>query len=114
MATPPIRDTLFLAAPGFYAGEDGPFYCNDCVPVEGFLSLFPQVRDGIDVQHIDVKRPRAPVVAWLGDDHQSLPTLVLAESDSGDFKTVNGIAYINDQTEIRSYLSKTYGVASQA
>lgn len=114
MAKAPNRDTLFLVEPGFHTNEGGPFYCNDCVPIEGFLSLFPQVRDAIDVQHVKVERPRAPVVAWLGEDHQSLPALVLAEGAEGIFKTVDGVAYLDDQAEIRTYLSQSYGVASQA
>lgn len=110
------KDTLFLVEPDFLVDGAGPFYCNDCVPVEGFLSLYPAVRDRVEVRHVKIERPRQEVVDLLGPERQSLPVIVLADTRSdaaAGVKHAGGHAYLDDEAEIRTYLSKTYGVALQ-
>lgn len=110
------RDTLFLAAAGFSVDGKGPFYCGDCIGVEGLLSLYPAISASVDVQRIAFPRPRREVVEILDEAHQSLPVLVLARGTRpvpAAASEVNGVKFIDDPAAIRAYLSQKFGVASQ-
>ena len=75
------RDTLYLLDPEF-ADEALPgraFYCKDCMTVEGLLAAFPASAARLDVVRVAWPRPRAQIVALLGEENQNLPSLVLAE-----------------------------------
>lgn len=77
------KDTLFLLDSDFadpeYGGERV-FYCKDCMTVEGLLALFPALAANLDVVRVAWPRPRAAVVAALGEANQNLPALAFAES----------------------------------
>jgi hypothetical protein len=72
------RDRLFLlpteapdpALPGRR------FHCQDCMTVEGLLAAFPERAADIDVVRVPWARPRAAVVAAIGEANQNLPALV--------------------------------------
>lgn len=76
------RDTLFLLdsewADPAYGGERK-FYCKDCVTIDGLLALFPERAANIDVVRVAWPRPRAAVVAAIGEENQGLPALVFGE-----------------------------------
>lgn len=113
-----MKDILFLMKPGFMDGERGPLYCGDSVGVEGLLSFFPSLRDDLDVRYIEPSRPRAPVVALIGEANQSIPVLVLADAQvpkPDDVVVGSGELhrFINDPDAIRHYLSSRYGIATQ-
>ena len=87
------RDTLFLlehefADPAF--GGERVFYCKDCMTIEGLLATFPERAAAIDVVRVPWPRPRAAVVAAIGETNQNLPALVWARED-GSFGFVNEI-----------------------
>jgi Protein of unknown function (DUF3088) len=108
-----MKDQLYLLRPGFTNGGKGPLYCSDSAPVEGLLSFFPQLRQLIDIHYLEFPRPREPLAKTLGDQHQSLPVLVLAtERKIADKKLephhANGKWFLNDQSSIRQYLSTQY------
>ena len=110
------KDQLFLLKPGFFKESEGPFYCGDSVAVEGLLSFFPQLRHAIDVHYIDAARPRAAIVALIGEDNQSAPVLVLGNDrvavDAGvETRAHQGVRFIDAPEQIRRYLSTQYGVA---
>ena len=110
------KDQLFLLQPGFFKESEGPFYCGDSVAVEGLLSFCPQLRNAVDVHYIDAPRPRAAIVALIGEENQSAPVLVLGgervPSDAGvEIRTHNGARFIDAPDQIRHYLSAQYGVA---
>ena len=110
------QDLLFLAAPDFVTEGDGPFYCGDGIAIEGLLSLYPVLHEKLDVRRIPFERPRQAVVELLSEENQSLPVLLLAAaSEPGgiEFRTHNGIRFIDDEANIRSYLSLRGGVARQ-
>jgi len=70
---------LFLLTPDF---EDGAFpgqrfFCRHCALVEGVLASFPALTDHVRVHRIGFTRPRAEVVALIGEANQSLPVLIL-------------------------------------
>ncbi len=105
-----MKDQLFLMKPGFVNAGLGPFYCGDSVSVEGMLGFFPELRDKIDVQYVEFARPRQPIADLLGEENQSIPVLVLAEGEEApvDTQTANGHAFINDERQIRQYLSARF------
>jgi len=76
---PMMRDRLYLLDPVFAdpALPGRRFYCRDCVTVDGLLALFPECAAGLEVIRIPYPRPRAEVVAILGEAQQNLPVLVL-------------------------------------
>lgn len=104
-----MKDKLFLMSPGFTNAGLGPFYCGDSVSVEGLLGFFPELRDRVDVTYIDFPRPRQAIVDLIGEEHQSVPVLVLADDASAaspvNTKTTGGRRYIDDEKQIRQYLS---------
>lgn len=110
------KDQLFMLKPGFFKESEGPFYCGDSVAVEGLLSFCPQLRNEVDVHYIDAPRPRAAIVALIGEDNQSAPVLVLGSErvpfDAGvEIRTHKEARFIDAPDQIRRYLSSQYGVA---
>lgn len=109
-----MKDKLFLMQPGFRNAGLGPYYCGDSAPVEGLLGFFPELRDKIDVEYIAFPRPRQAIVDLVGEDNQSVPVLVLAEGSEtvGDIeaKSANGHRYLDNEKQIRQYLSVRHGL----
>jgi hypothetical protein len=106
------KDTLFILAAPF---EDGgqQWFCRDCATIEGALLANPHWAEKIDVKRIAFPRPRAEVIALLGEDKQGVPALVLAESSSAPdrAKRHDGRAFLKEPTAILDYLVRTYGGA---
>lgn len=110
-----VKDQLYLLRPGFMNAGIGPLYCSDSAPVEGVLSFFPNLRKLIDVHYIEFPRPRSVLVEALGDEHQSVPVLILApghtvRKDMPEAKSARGHSFFNDEKSIRQYLSLQYGL----
>jgi hypothetical protein len=108
-----MKDQLFLLRPGFRNAGMGPFYCSDSAPVEGVLSFFPQLRSILDVHYLEFPRPRRELVAALGEHHQSLPVLILAEKQTVkdpalEPQSANGKSFFANERSIRNYLSTQY------
>jgi hypothetical protein len=72
------RDRLFLLEPRFDdpAMPGRTFHCQDCMTVEGLLAAFPELTANLDVIRVAYPRPRAGVVAAIGEANQNLPALV--------------------------------------
>ena len=114
-----MKDRLFMLRPGFFDGDEGPFYCGDSVAVEGLLSFFPGLRDAVDVEYVEAARPRAALVALIGEANQSVPVIVLApdsalRDESVGVTQIGDVRFINDPGEIRRYLSSQFGFAKAA
>ena len=107
-----MKDKLFLMKPGFKNAGLGPFYCGDSVPLEGLISFFPKLRDGVEISYLDFPRPRQAIVDLIGDEHQSVPVIVLADNaevpNDIETKTSDGRRFIADEKRIRQYLSLSY------
>jgi len=113
------KDTLFLLKPDFHNAGKGPFYCPDCALVEGLLSYYPKLRHKLDVRYVDFARPRADIIALLGEAHQGCPVLVLADGrrviDAGiEVQEAQGRRFIDREADIRRYLSATFGIGQAA
>ncbi len=73
-------DTLFLLhdyADPAHGGET--FYCEACMTVEGVLATYPYCDAGLEIVRVPWPRPRAAVVAAIGEENQNCPALVFAE-----------------------------------
>jgi len=110
------KDTLFLLRGDFMRGLEGPFYCPECITLEGLLGYFPRLRDEIDVVRLDYERPRPAILEMLGEDNQGAPCLVLADDARAraaglPVKEAKGRSFIDDDKAILLYLSLAYGVS---
>lgn len=106
------KDILFLLAPGF-EDNDRREYCPECAEMWGLLSYFPAIKDSVEINYQPIAKPRADIVAMLGDKNQNCPTLILSET-SPDFDTVgimkkNGHRFINNARNIGQYYARRYG-----
>ena len=107
------RDKLFLLKPGFedsaYPGQT--FYCWHCALIEGILASFPKLGEELDVVRIAWPRPRAEVVALIGEDNQSLPVLVLADGATSPLQTgiYHGRGFVADKDRILAALTERHG-----
>ncbi len=106
-------DTLFLLKPGFFDGDRGPFVCTESAKLVGYLSLYPEVARAITVRQLAFRRPRAELVALLGEAHQACPVLVISDVThtpaSAAAKVGHGRRFITDANAIISYLGTAYG-----
>jgi len=108
------KHILFVLKPGFYDGEEGPFYCPHSAAIKGILKYLPEIEEKVDVRRIDFQRPRAEVVALIGEENQGSPVLVLAEGaevpPDAQVSTETGRAFIHDEIQIGKFLSHAFGV----
>lgn len=78
------KPQLFLLAPDF---EDAAypaqrFFCRHSALVEGVVASFPLLEDVLNIRRIGFSRPRAEIVALIGEAHQALPVLILPPGES--------------------------------
>jgi hypothetical protein len=110
-----MKDQLYLMQPGFMNAGLGPFYCGDSVSVEGMLGFFPELRDKIDVHYIAFPRPRQPLVYTLGENHQSVPVLILGDEPAPggalpEPRKSGARRFYDDEKKIRQFLSAKFGL----
>ena len=106
----PATDTLFVLRPGF-DDKGTTYFCPFSAQVMGFLAYYPQVRDTLDIVELEFPKPREPVIALVGELHQSVPLLVLA----GDpvivpdvrIDQASGNRFIEKTIQILKYLAAT-------
>ncbi len=107
------RDILFLLKPGFsdpaLPGQD--FYCWHCALMEGVLASFPALAANLDVRRIAFPRPRADVIALIGEPNQSLPVLILADDAPEGLTAAShqGRRYVNEPMAILDLLHRRHG-----
>jgi len=118
--TRPERDQLFLLAAPFQDGVDESgqpkmYFCRDCAMIEGVLLANPHWRDHVEVKRIAFPRPRAEIVALIGEANQSLPCLVLAREKGAPANATraHGRAFLDDVTQILDHLAAAYGGAAR-
>lgn len=110
------RDTLFMLAPGFEDNGRREF-CPECAELFGILSYFPAIRDAVDIVHVGIAHPRAPITALLGEGNFNAPTLVIADGtdtpDGVSFKTANGRKYMDSTRKIAALWAERYGIPAR-
>lgn len=108
------RDTLFiLRAPFEDPALEGTWFCTSCATMEGVLLANPHWARAIDVKRCPYPRPRQDVIALIGEDNQSLPVLVLADSSKPPegAKQFQGRHFLDEPKPITRYLAAIYGGA---
>ncbi|MEQ9344975.1 MAG: DUF3088 domain-containing protein [Thalassospira sp.] len=107
------RDTIFLLKPDFEdpAWPGQRFYCWHCALIDGVLTSFPDIKGALDIRHIAWPRPRTEIIDILGEDHQSLPVMILKSGETSPLQTgvANGHAFIDDKDAILQALSDRHG-----
>lgn len=92
---------LFLIRPDSRPDHPEGWYCPDCALVEGVLAYYPQMKQAIDIRHVDFPRPRTPVVALVGEPYQDCPCLLLDPSiGPPDAPVINGWRVITENTKL--------------
>ena len=71
------KDILFLFTGGWDSNDGEARLCADCCTIEGALLLNPHWADAVTIVRVEAARPRAEIVAVLGDNNQNAPSLVL-------------------------------------
>ena len=108
------KHILFLLTPGFFDGEEGPFFCPHSAAMEGFLKYVPETEENVDVKRIGFQRPRQEIIGLLGEENQFTPVLILDESSEipaeAQVSEKTGRVFILGEIEITKYLSRTLGV----
>ena len=105
-------DTLFLLAPGFFDNERRE-YCPECAEMWGLLSYFSAIKESVNIMYQPITKPRADIVALLGDKNQNCPTLLLSDEsplyDNCGIMRKNGHRFINNACDIGKYYAQRYG-----
>ncbi len=108
------RDLLILIAPGFEdpARPGQLFFCPDCNQVEGVLAANAGLAAAVEVRRVGFARPRAEVIALLGEPNQSLPVLILGDGapPPADAQHHAGLTFVNDTRRILELLAERHGV----
>jgi len=108
------KHTLFLLKPGFYDGEEGPFFCPHNAAMEGLLKYVPELESKLDVHRIDFQRPRTEVIALLGEENQGAPVLVVDEAMAAPpearISATTGRAFFLGEIEISKFLHHDLGI----
>lgn len=111
------RDRLYLLDDEFpdEALPGRSFYCRDCITVAGLLAAFPEKATGLDVIRVPFKRPRAEVIAAIGQDNQEAPVLVLGEDAPDDLATGahDGVRFVNELRPLLHALHVRHGFPEQ-
>jgi hypothetical protein len=109
-----VKDVLFLLNPGFFDGDDGPFFCPHNAALEGLLKYVPDLETILDVRRVDFSRPRPDIVELLGEENQAAPVLVIdvtREAPAGaQVSATTGRAFIVGEIAISEYLHRSFGV----
>jgi hypothetical protein len=110
-----MKNQLFLLSPGFSDPDypDTRFFCTECAELEGLLSYEPRLARELEVLRIAFPRPRAEVVALVGEKNQSLPLLVLAEgAEAHDAVTGahGGWRFVSGRVAIGKWLHREFGI----
>lgn len=108
------RDILYLLPPDFpdvkYPGQR--FYCADCMFMEGLLARFPVIAERVEVRRHDFPRPRAEVVALVGEANQGLPLLIFGDDAEDGLETGRhgGVRFAGTRAAIMKALAVRYGI----
>jgi len=109
-----LPTTLFILDNPFKDEKisDDDFLCWQCVLLEGVLAKFPDQLKALQVKRLGFPRPRTEVVDLVGEDNQSLPTLVLGAgvlpgAETGSFGETR---FIKGKDEIMNALTQIYNI----
>jgi Protein of unknown function (DUF3088) len=95
------KPILFLIAPNSRPDRPEGWYCPDCALVEGVLAYYPQLRQAIDIRLVRFPRPRAELVALIGEERQDCPCLLLDPlAGPPEAPLINGWRVVSENTRL--------------
>lgn len=110
----PQRDTLFLL-PSDFLWNGRREYCAECAEIWGYLSYYPSIKEGLNLEYETIERPRKKMVRLLGPENQNCPTLLLAEEspsfDDCGIALHDGRRFINNARDIGRYFAQRFGTS---
>ena len=108
------KHILILLKPGFYDGEEGPFFCPHSAALEGLLTYVPELPSTIEVRRIDFPRPRQEIIDLLGEENQFTPVLIVDENSKNDpqaqISAATGRSFFLGEIEISKFLHRELGI----
>jgi hypothetical protein len=107
-----MADRLYLVNPDWHDDQGEPWFCPAGAVIEGVLSFYPALRDQLQITYVDYPRPRATVVAEVGESNQSCPLLVLDGAfdwPDAEVSEATGRHFLQDEA-ILPYLAARYGI----
>ena len=108
------KHILFILKPGFYDGEEGPYFCPHSAALEGFIKYAPEIEEKVIVRRIEFQRPRKEIIDLIGEENQGSPVLVLDKDSEippeAKISEDSGKAFLNDEIIISNFLSRTFGL----
>ena len=108
-----MKDTLFVLRPSF-DDQGTRYFCPSCAQVIGFLTYYPAVQATLEIVELEFAKPRAPLVAVLGEAEQSAPRLVVGGPPvpvaDVTLREAEGHTFIKNAIEIIRYLAVTRNV----
>ena len=98
--------------------KDKLFFCPYCTQVEGMMSLFPIIRQEIEIRYVNFEKPRGALNTLCGEANQSCPQLVFINGDdeiSSSYSTagIGKIKRIELTLSILDYFSKKFDLAKR-
>jgi len=112
-------EKLFLLNPDFQDirvdGTDQNYYCPHNAMIEGLLKYYPELKNKLEIIHIDFPRPRQQLVELVGEENQGCPNLVISKNNSimvntNYFKEYGDYLFINKKELIARYLADKYHI----
>lgn len=95
------KPVLVLIRPNSRPDRPEGWYCPDCALVEGVLAYYPELRTALHIVHVDFPRPRAALVAMVGENVQDCPCLLVDPAVGPvDAPVINGWRVITENTRL--------------
>jgi hypothetical protein len=108
------KDRLYLLPPVFpdpNLAADRAWFCPHCALIEGALLANPHWRHFVEIRYIAFPRPRAEIVALVGEGKQGLPLLILGPSgvEPEGVESVNALRIVQGGSAIATALALRHG-----
>ncbi len=94
------------------------FFCPFCTQVEGMMSVFPVIRQEVDVRYVGFEKPRGDLSLLCGEANQSCPQLIFPDGDdaiSSDYSIpgIGNVKRIDKTLSILDYFASKFDLAKR-
>jgi glutaredoxin len=91
------------------------YFCPYCAMIEGILNYYPHIKESIEIQYVDFKKPRKAIVDLIGEENQSCPVLIIdnlhcKDEDARYFNVFGDKFYINTTELIAQYFTEKFKI----
>ena len=96
-------------------GTNQLYYCPHCAMIEGLLTYYPNLKNEIEIVHVNFQRPRNQIIELVGPDNQGCPNLVISKDysstvDTSYFNEFGDYLFVNKKELIAQYLADKYKI----